>query len=251
MIEHFPLLPEELSIYQVTGLILMNLMCAFISTALSLGGGILMLVSLSFFLPPLALIPIHGVIQFGSNFSRIFVSFKQVEFKLIIPFVSGTLLGSYFGTHIIENISPSLGQIGVGLFILYSIFGKFPQLGKKFIFIGGIVSSTMSILFGASGPIVATFIRNLNFKPLKHVATHGAMMTFQHGLKCLAYFLIGFTYDQYLFFLILMILVGFIGTYLGRLFLISKGEKYFKKVLSLILFFGALRLIYLGLQDYL
>ena len=31
-------------------------------------------------------------------------------------------------------------------------------------------------------------------------------------------------------FLILMILVGFVGTYLGKLFLISKGEKYFKKV---------------------
>ena len=134
---------------------------------------------------------------------------------------------------------------------MYSIFGKFPQLGKKFMFIGGIVSSTMSILFGASGPIVATFIRSLNFPPLKHVATHGAMMTFQHGLKCLAFFLIGFAFDQYLLFLILMILVGFVGTYLGKLFLISKGEKYFKKVLSLILFFGALRLIYLGLQSYL
>jgi uncharacterized membrane protein YfcA len=48
-----------------------------------------------------------------------------------------------------------------------------------------------------------------------------------------------------------MILVGFLGTYLGRLFLVSKGEKYFNKVLSLILFFGALRLIYLGLQGYL
>ena len=73
----------------------------------------------------------------------------------------------------------------------------------------------------------------------------------RHGLKCLAFFLIGFAFDQYLLFLILMILVGFVGTYLGKLFLISKGEKYFKKVLSLILFFGALRLIYLGLQSYL
>ena len=184
MIESFPLLPEELSLYQGIGLILINLLCAFISTALSLGGGILMLVSLSFFLPPLALVPVHGAIQLGSNFSRIFVSLKEVDIKLIIPFVFGTLLGSYFGATIVENISPSLGQIGVGLFILYSIFGKFPQLGKKFMFVGGIVSSTMSILFGASGPIVATFIRSLNFPPLKHVATHGAMMTFQHGLKC-------------------------------------------------------------------
>ena len=251
MIEGFPLFPDELSLYQGIGLILINLVCAFISTALSLGGGILMLVSLSFFLPPIALVPVHGAIQLGSNFSRIFVSLKEIDVKLIIPFVFGTLLGSYFGANIVENISPSLGQVGVGLFILYSLFGKFPQLGKKFMFIGGVASSTMSILFGASGPIVATFIKNLNFAPLKHVATHGAMMTFQHGLKCLAFFLIGFAFDQYIFFLTLMILIGFLGTYLGRLFLVSKGEKYFNKVLSLILFFGALRLIYLGLQGYL
>ena len=44
MIESFPLLPEELSLYQGISLILINLLCAFISTALSLGGGILMLV---------------------------------------------------------------------------------------------------------------------------------------------------------------------------------------------------------------
>ena len=128
MIESFPLLPEELSLYQGISLILINLLCAFISTALSLGGGILMLVSLSFFLPPVALVPVHGAIQLGSNFSRIFVSFKEVDIKLIIPFVFGTLLGSYFGATIVENISPSLGQIGVGLFILYSIFGKFRRV---------------------------------------------------------------------------------------------------------------------------
>ena len=87
MIESFPLLPEELSIYHGIGLILINLLCAFISTALSLGGGILMLVSLSFFLPPLALVPVHGAIQLGSNFSRIFVSLKEVDIKLIFSFV--------------------------------------------------------------------------------------------------------------------------------------------------------------------
>ena len=74
MIDSFPLFPEELSLYQGVGLILINLVCAFISTALSLGGGILMLVSLSFFLPPIALVPVHGAIQLGSNFSRIFKS---------------------------------------------------------------------------------------------------------------------------------------------------------------------------------
>lgn len=132
---------------------------------------------------------------------------------------------------------------------MYSLFGKFPKLGKKYIFFGGVASSTMSVIFGASGPLVATLIKNMNFNPLKHVATHGSMMTFQHLFKSFAYFFIGFSFQQYLPLVTVMILVGFLGTYLGKLVLISKGQSYFKKILSIILFFGAIRLIYFGFQS--
>jgi uncharacterized membrane protein YfcA len=242
-------LPDTISLWGAVFLIILNLFCSFISTALSLGGGMLMLVSLSFILPPLALVPIHGIIQLGSNFARIFVSLKDLEIKVILPFILGNLIGTTFGANIVEIMSPAAGQIGVGLFIIYSLFGTFPKLGKKYIFLGGIISSTMSILFGASGPIVATLIKNLNFSPIKHVATHGSMMTFQHLFKSIAFFFIGFAFQEYLPLVGIMIAVGFLGTYLGKLFLISKGEQYFKKALSFILFLGAMRLIYLGLYN--
>lgn len=242
-------LPDNVSLAGAFVLIVINLLCAFISTALSLGGGLLMLVSLSFFVPPAALVPVHGIIQLGSNFARIFVSLKDLDIKIILPFMGGTLIGSYFGANIVDILSPAIGQIGVGLFIMYSLFGKFPKLGKKYIFFGGVASSTMSVIFGASGPLVATLIKNMNFNPLKHVATHGSMMTFQHLFKSFAYFFIGFSFQQYLPLVTVMILVGFLGTYLGKLVLISKGQSYFKKILSIILFFGAIRLIYFGFQS--
>lgn len=242
-------LPDNVSLAGAFVLIVINLLCAFISTALSLGGGLLMLVSLSFFVPPAALVPVHGIIQLGSNFARIFVSLKDLDIKIILPFMGGTLIGSYFGANIVDILSPAIGQIGVGLFIMYSLFGKFPKLGKKYIFFGGVASSTMSVIFGASGPLVATLIKNMNFNPLKHVATHGSMMTFQHLFKSFAYFFIGFSFQQYLPLVTVMILVGFLGTYLGKLVLISKGQSYFKKILSIILFFGSIRLIYFGFQS--
>ncbi|RZO92456.1 MAG: sulfite exporter TauE/SafE family protein [alpha proteobacterium HIMB114] len=242
-------LPDNVSLAGAFVLIVINLLCAFISTALSLGGGLLMLVSLSFFVPPIALVPVHGIIQLGSNFARIFVSLKDLDIKIILPFMGGTLIGSYFGANIVDILSPAIGQIGVGLFIMYSLFGKFPKLGKKYIFFGGVASSTMSVIFGASGPLVATLIKNMNFNPLKHVATHGSMMTFQHLFKSFAYFFIGFSFQQYLPLVTVMILVGFLGTYLGKLVLISKGQSYFKKILSIILFLGAIRLIYFGFQS--
>lgn len=245
------LLPETISIYAAVFLIILNLICSFISTALSLGGGILMLVGLSFVVPPVALIPVHGIIQLGSNFARIFVSVKDLDKSVILPFIIGSLIGSYLGVNIYEVLDPSIGQVGVGLFILYSIFGKFPKLGKKYIFFGGAVSSTLSMLFGASGPLISALIKNFNFNPVKHVVTHGSLMTFQHLFKSLAFFFIGFAFEEYIFLVGAMILVGFVGTYIGKLVLVSKGESYFKKVLTFILLFGAIRLIYVGLEPYL
>ena len=60
-------LPSTISVGGAIALIFINLLCSFISTALSLGGGLLMLVSLSFIIPPVALVPVHGIIQLGSN----------------------------------------------------------------------------------------------------------------------------------------------------------------------------------------
>ena len=112
-------LPDSVSLAGALALILINLLCSFISTALSLGGGLLMLVSLSFILPPVALVPVHGIIQLGSNFARIFVSLKDLDIKIILPFMGGTLIGSFLGANVVDVLSPAIGQIGVGLFILY------------------------------------------------------------------------------------------------------------------------------------
>ena len=105
------LLPETISIYAAFFLIILNLICSFISTALSLGGGILMLVGLSFVVPPLALIPVHGIIQLGSNFARIFVSVKDLDKSVILPFIIGSLIGSYLGVNIYEVLDLSLIHI--------------------------------------------------------------------------------------------------------------------------------------------
>lgn len=242
-------LPSTISFNSAIFLIFFNLLTCFISTALSLGGGMLMLVGLSFILPTTALIPVHGIVQLGSNFARIFVSIKELDKNLIIPFVIGTIIGAYLGANIVEFLSPGVGQIGVGIFILYSLFGKFPELGKKYIFAGGIFTTIMSMLFGASGPVVSTLIRNMNFNPTKHVSIHGAFMTAQHLFKSLGFFFIGFAFQEYLVLLTLMILVGFFGTYFGKKVLISKGKSYFKKVLTIILLLGGIRIIYLGLKN--
>ena len=74
-------------------------------------------------------------------------------------------------------------------------------------------------------------------------------MTAQHLFKSIGFFFIGFAFQEYLLLMTLMILVGFFGTYFGKKVLISKGKSYFKKVLTIILLLGGIRIIYLGLKN--
>ena len=75
-------LPAEISNYTSILMVAVSLLCSFISAAAGIGGGLMMLAFLSALLPPVYLVPIHGIIQFGSNFFRASLSFKEINKKL-------------------------------------------------------------------------------------------------------------------------------------------------------------------------
>lgn len=65
-----------------------------ISAITGMGGGILLLTIMTFFYPISAIIPIHGAVQFASNFSRTYFLRKHVILKFFIPYVFGAPLGA-------------------------------------------------------------------------------------------------------------------------------------------------------------
>lgn len=62
----------DLGSVSVTILLVTSFLTSLISGALGIGGGALLLTVLATLLPPAALIPVHGVIQLGSNVGRFF-----------------------------------------------------------------------------------------------------------------------------------------------------------------------------------
>jgi len=59
----------------------------------------------------------------------------------------------------------------------------------------------------------------------------------------------GFSFASYAPLVVAMIIGGFFGTYIGKKFLISKGQYYFKTVLNLFLIFAAIRLVWSAIQS--
>ena len=247
MVEHF-LVPPGMSLTGVLVLVATSLFTSMISAAFGLGGGVALLAVMPVFMPPQVLIPVHGMVQIGSNFGRLLVMRQHVRWTVLLPFGLGSGLGAGLGGLLMVELPVWLLELGLGSFILYMLYGRVPAIGAGGMALGGAVSSFLTMFFGATGPFVAAWVKRLALDRLGHVGTFAACMSLQHGLKIAVFGLLGFAYGPYLGFIAAMVGSGFIGTLLGRRLLIRLGEHRFERGLRIILSLLALRLLWRGLS---
>ncbi|MDC3072202.1 TSUP family transporter [bacterium] len=235
--------PETVSTLTAYFLIFISMATSFITSAFGIGGGAILLGLLAVKLPPIALLPIHGIVQIGSNLGRTIIFFKDIKKDTLIPFTVGTIIGSIIGGSIFIQIDEWLLQLSISLFILWSVYGKIPIIRSKQITIGGVFSGFLTMFFGASGTLVAGMVKTLNLEPVRHLATHSALMSIQHLIKVVVFGFVGFAYSEYFLLIFLMIISGFVGTVLGKKILVKYGSKYFRLILHSVLTLIALYLL--------
>ncbi|MDG2490970.1 MAG: sulfite exporter TauE/SafE family protein [Alphaproteobacteria bacterium] len=248
MKELVSLLPPAMPLLDAGLLVAASLVTSFISAAFGIGGGFTLIALLALLLPPAALIPVHGIVQLGSNAGRVGIMLKKVVWRPILPFVIGTVIGAGLGAMVVVQLPPWAVQLALGIFIIWVVFAKLPPIQQRYILLGGLVSSFLTMFFGATGNFIAAMVKSMNLDPVPHVATHSLMMTFQHFVKVLIFGLIGFQFGPYMILIIGMLISGFIGTIIGSRFLTKAGGRYFKPVLNAILFLAAARLIWAGFE---
>ena len=231
------------------GLIAASFMGSFITVALGIGGGALLLAIMASLMPPAALIPVHGVIQLGSNALRMGLLIRHVHWPPFGAFLVGTALGVAIGGSVAVSLPPGAVLIGVGGFTIYAVLTKPPAWLSRLPWVTGLMSSFLTMFFGATGVFVANFTKSLALPRQEHVASHAAYMTLQHLAKVLAFGLLGFAFGPWSGFIAAMILAGFAGTVAGRLVLNRLSDHGFKRVLDVVLILISIRLIWKGVAD--
>jgi uncharacterized protein len=110
------------------------------------------------------------------------------------------------------------------------------------------VIAILSMLVGASGPMLSAFFAQLFPDDRKKlVATHAAGMTIHHGLKVVVFGLAGFAFADWVPFMLAMILSGQFGTIHGTRLLERLPESAFRTGFKLLLTLLALDLLRRGL----
>ncbi len=229
-------------------LLVVSMASSFITAAFGIGGGTVMLTVMALVLPGAAIIPVHGVVQLGSNAGRLAVFARYARGGLFAAFAAGAVLGAGLGGAMVVQLPPAWIQVGVGGFVLWSVIGRPPAFLKRSGLIAGAFSSFLTMFFGGTGPFVATYVRAQNLDRHGFVGTHAMLMTLQHLLKTLVFGFLGFAFAGWAALIALIVVAGLVGTVLGRAVLTRIDEKRFRMVLNTMLVLLALRLIWSGVS---
>ena len=247
MLDTLLTLPEGLSPLAFWVLVAVSFLSSLITVALGIGGGSLALAVMASLVPPAALIPVHGVVQLGSNAGRAVMLIRQVSRPALPAFVIGSVIGSALGGLVVVELPPNIVQAGVGLFVIWSVLTKPPKWLNRWPWLTGGVSSFLTMFFGATGVFVANYTKSLNLPRFSHVATHAALMTVQHGIKVVVFGLLGFAFGQWAMVCVALILAGLAGTWIGSSVLDRISDHNFKRALDAVLILISLQLIWQGL----
>lgn len=229
--------------------LLLGLITFFTSTiagVVGLGGGMILIAILPSFLPVNALIPVHGLTQMSSNFSRALFGYKDVQFEVIPKFILGSLVGIALISSIIYYISLEYVPLFIGVYILLSLWSKkFNEKIKRFesYFLIGFFQTGLSLVVGATGPLTMTLLYKDFDDKNKVVATAAALMGITHIFKVFVFIFFGFAFFDYIGILICMIIGAVLGSYAGTKLRDKIDGKKFRNILKVLLSLLAIKVI--------
>jgi len=234
----------------VVPLIFFSFFTSLLSGVTGGGGGILLFSLMTFLMPISEIVPIHGIVQFGSNSSRILLLRKYLIKSMQVYFALGAILGVIAAVYLSHYYRLD-NRLLLGLIIIlisYSLFKpkKMPALEITYpaFFLVGIIAGIIGIFIGTIGPFIAVFFVRNDLSKHEIVANKSIMQWLVHLMKIPAFFSLGFDYIKTIYLWLPMIAIGYIGTHYGVRLLGIIKDSYFRFIFKAALFVALIRLIY-------
>jgi uncharacterized membrane protein YfcA len=226
---------------------------AFFTSALTsvagAGGGTILIALMLLFMPPAAAIPAHGVVQLASNTWRVWLFRKHMAWPLIIRFSALMPLGVWLGLWLFQEMPKELVQVLIGFFVLLTLFLRHlkrfaPKEFPLWAFVPlGFVTGALNMIVGVIAPVLGVLIIRKDLKKENVVGTLGFFGFIGNLLKIAAFTLVGFSFAEYGWLLLMMTVAVVVGTSVGKKVLSGFDEKTFLLVFNVMLISLALKLI--------
>ena len=221
---------------------------AAISGAIGMGGGVMLLAVMATVLEPAVVVPIHGVVQFTSNGTRVLALLRNVSWSIVAMYFPAMVLGTWIGLQLYRGADLPWFKPGIGLFVAsFLLWDRFKprrlQLPRWMFVPAGLGGGLLTITLGAAGPYLAAFFLRDDLERREIVATKAAIQTFGHLLKIPAFLSIGFRYQDHVWTMVPLLSGVILGTFVGTSLLHRMREDVFRLGFRAVLWILAVRLI--------
>lgn len=202
---------------------------ATVSAILGMAGGVTLLGVMTALLAAPVVVPLHGVVQLASNWTRTWAFRRKVRWTIFFVFMAPAVLGVALATSVRAELTLTWFRAWVGIFILFFLAWRRykPALRNPPMWSYaclGFAAGALGIFVGATGPFLAPFFLRDDFENEEVIATKAVCQMWVHLLKVPAFVALHFDYGPYLPALAALVAAVIGGTYFGKhlLSLISK-----------------------------
>lgn len=222
-------------------LILVCFFGSLISVSIGTSCGIL-LAAMVTVLPPSVAIPLHGLTEGLSSGIRWIVLRQHVNYRYLLYFSMGCMAGLCLGWPLLDKFPDSTLKLILGLFLLITLWVPLSWLRLP-ASAGGAITSCLTVLVGATGPLVAALLARNQQSHRTVIATQGACTLFQHWGKVLVFNIAGYSFSHYWQLAIALCVTTIVGTVCGKSLLSLIPAQYLKLALRYIVSLLGLHLV--------
>jgi len=224
----------------VGGLVVAAYLTATLSGILGMAGGITLLGIMTALLPAAVVVPLHGVVQLVSNFTRTLVFVRHVNWRIVAiyspPMIAGVMAAAWLwsGSRLVW-FRPVIGAFILG-FLLWRRWS--PRLRNPPLWIYaplGLVVGFLTIFVGATGPFIAPFFLRDDFDKEEVIATKAVAQAWAHLLKIPAFLSLGFDFRPHAPLLGGLVVAVILGTLTGKRLLGRLPRRTFTRLFEVVL----------------
>jgi len=221
-----------------------------VAGAIGMGGGVLLIALMPGLVPAAAIIPIHAITQLTSNVSRAAFGWRDIDWSLIPAVTIGSIAGAWFGAEVYSSLDIRWIPGLIGAIILIVTWFKLPQPkggGQLALVLLGFYQTGLGMVAGATGPLGAAVLLRHNSDRDWLVVNTAAYMSLNHGLRMLAFGLMGFAFMPWIELILAMAVAVTLGSWAGTRLRSMIPQKSFHFWFKLLISLLALRMIVLSI----
>ena len=230
--------------------IILSLLAEIFGTVGGFGSSVFFVPVANFFLEFQSVLGITALYHVSSNLTKIAFFRKGIDKKVIltlgVPAVLFVIIGGFISKYIDPTIlTYSLGIFLVVLSLLFLIFKKLAvKPTTKNAVAGGVLSGLSAGVLGTGGAIRGITLAAFKMNKNKFIATSAIIDLGVDVSRTVVYYFNGYIKIELLYLIPILIVVGILGTWIGKLILNRMSQEQFRNiVLFLILGIGLASII--------